>query len=590
MRNLRFIPIFLITALLLSTLPTLPAAALVDPSPGAEFVVIVETTSDQVLYERNPRARAYPASLTKIMTVMLACEAINAGEVSASDIVVASENARFDLTEDSSTANIVPGESMAFQDLLYCALVKSANEACNIIAEHVAGSIPAFVQRMNDRARELGCTGTLFANTHGMPDEGHYTTAWDMYLIMEAAIDYPLFVEISGTKKVEIPATNLATPRVLENTNALLGDSDAFRGYSYEYAKGGKTGHTSAAGHCLASYAAKNNIELIAIVMKAETVERDDGTMNYGHFSDSILLYNWAFENFSYQEVIKQTEVIATLPVAMGSDSNTVSLRPERSVSVLLPNDTDALASFDRTIVLYNEATGEQLQAPIQAGEVFGEITLTRENVDVTYTIPLVATGSVNLSKAYYMTTQIKEVLGSGVVRTIVTVLIILAFLYIIIVVRYRVLRMRHRNSVRRAKRERAAREREGYSSNEYYATTTRRERAPIDHFDETDYYEGQPIGWTGGQTAAEPEYYDEPEPDVPDNSGEYYYEEDAVSDAPEEYVEYSEGYSEEYYDESAQSEAADTGDSYTPEAAEPEAPESGEKSSDRDFYEEFFK
>ena len=551
MRNLRFLAIFLILALAAAPLLSTTASALVDPSPGAEFVVLVETTSNQVLYAKNENARAYPASLTKIMTALLACEAIEDGVVSASELVTASDNARFDLTEDSSTANIVPGEMMAFRDLIYCALVKSANEACNIIAERISGSVSAFVELMNMRAHELGCTGTRYANTHGMPDEGHYTTAWDAYLIMAEALKHPLFAEVASTKRIEIPATNLNTPRILENTNALLGDSADVKGYTYEYAKNGKTGHTMAAGHCLVSSAVKNDIELIAVVMKAESIEREDGSMNLGHFSDSILLYNWAFESFSYQEIIKQTEVIATLPVAMGSDSDTVSVRPERSISVLLPNDVDAIGAFTREVTLYSEDSGEKLQAPIQVGAVLGEITLSKDGVRYG-TIPLVSTGSVELSKSYYMMTQIKETLSSNAVRIVIGILALLLLVYIVLVIRYRVLRMRHRMSVRKARSQRTARETAGYAGNEYYAPQRRQQSRPappkeyidIDNFDEDDYYEGEPVGRTPPppRTAKSP---DAPKP-------------------PEE--------------------------PRSPEAPEPGDDGDGDGKSDRDFYEEFFK
>ena len=532
MRILRFISLFLLAAILVSPLSGVRASALSDPSPGAEFVVLVETTSNQVLYAKNENARAYPASLTKIMTVMLACESIASGEVSASDMVTASGNIRFDLTDDSSTANIVPGETMSLESLMYCALVKSANEACNIIAEYLSGSVSTFVQRMNDRAQALGCTGTRFANTHGMPDEGHYTTAWDMYLILSEAMQHSLFLDISNTKSIQLLPTNVSTPRILENTNALLGDSEFYKGYAYEYAKGGKTGHTSAAGYCLASNAIKNDIELIAVVMHAQLIERDDGSQNFGHFSDSILLYNWAFENFSYQDIIKQTEIIATLPVEMGSDTDTVSLRPERSLSALLPNDIDPVTSFKREVTLYNEDSGESLMAPINAGAVLGEITLLKDGANYG-TLQLVATGDVELSKTYYMISQIKETLSSSLVRNILIFLVLLFLAYIVILIRYRVLRIRHRMSVRKARKERSASESAGYSANEYYSqssTAPRRAAARVDHFDEDDYYENEPIGRTsytppapqqpldsedGGQS------YDEyPEPDAQEDDG----------------------------------------------------------------------
>jgi D-alanyl-D-alanine carboxypeptidase (penicillin-binding protein 5/6) len=443
---------FVLTVTLLSE----PAAlALTEPEVGANAVVLLETKANKVLLSRNENARVYPASLTKIMTVLLAVEAVEQGSVSLGDAVTASENCAFDLVEDGSSSGITAGEVMTLQDLMYCALVHSANEACNIIAEYIAGNIAAFVDQMNAKAGELGCSGTHFANTHGLPDENHYTTAHDMSLIAQAAASYSLFMEICNTPKYTVPATNVSEARELSNTNALINTDSMYSDtYYYEYARGMKTGYTSDAGYCLVSTAAKDGIELLAVVMGASASEQG-GSMFYGNFADSITLYDWAFANFSYRDILKSSDRITDIPVTMGSGTDTVTLRPGSAITALLTNDEN-LENFDTEIVVFSQQTGEELRAPIEAGEVLGEITVGRDGV--TYgTTTLVASAAVELSRAQFIKAQIYDTLHLTGVRIFLWVLFLLLVGYAALVVRYRVLYKRHRQKLAQA---RAARER----------------------------------------------------------------------------------------------------------------------------------
>ncbi len=344
MKKTKLLALLLLICALLSALAP-SALALEQPSVGSRFVVLADAETGQVYYEKNADDMAYPASLTKIMTVLLAVEAVNAGTVSPDDLVTASADCAQGLTEDSSTSGIVAGETMSLENLMYCAMVESANEACNIIGERLSGSIAAFVERMNQRAAELGCQGTHFVNPHGMPDANHYTTARDMLLITEKALSYELFRKICGTVKYTVPATNMAPARELSNTNGLINaDSKLYPGYYFEYATGVKTGHTNDAGYCLVSAAAKDDVSLIAVVMGGAAIDRGDGVYTYGCFTDSVTLYKWIFNNFSRQDLVSSSELVAEVPVELGADSDTVTLRPARVISALVPNDVDVSA------------------------------------------------------------------------------------------------------------------------------------------------------------------------------------------------------------------------------------------------------
>ena len=452
MKSCKFSALILLLALAVSLLCAAPVSALDDPEVSAPHVVLADPDSGEVFFCRDETARISPASLTKIMTVLLAAEAVERGEVSLSDEVMASPNITYDLVDDGSTAGITSGEILTLESLLQCALVASANEACNIIAEHVDGSISVFIDRMNARAGELGCSDTHFANTHGLPNEDHYSTAWDMFLISREAVSHDIFARICSLTEITVPATEVSGPRTFKNTNALLGDNDWYKGYFYEGANGVKTGHTQAAGYCLIATAHREDISLLSVVTGAEATTREDGTLEVGSFADTVKLFDWVFNNYSRRDVLRSTEIVADLPVAMGA-TDMVSVRPQSSVTVLLPDDYD-LSAFDREIVYTHELNGETLTAPISAGDVLGEITVSRGG-RVFGRTALVATKSVQLSRMEYIRSEIAAFFRSKVVRIVIAVLLFLILVYVVLVVRYWILRQRHLRSRRAARRER---------------------------------------------------------------------------------------------------------------------------------------
>lgn len=452
MKKNKFAAIFLLLAMLVSLLCATSASALTEPEVSAPNIVLADTATGEVLFTRDETARVYPASLTKIMTVLLAVEAIERGETTLTTPVMASGNITKDLEIDGSTAGITAGEILTLEGLLQCALVASANEACNVIAEHISGSMEAFVNLMNTRAAELGCTDTHFANTHGLPNENHYTTAWDLYLISRQAISHEIIREICAMKEVTVPATEGSDARTLRNTNALLGDNQFYTGYYYEGASGLKTGHTSAAGYCLAATVERDGIELLSIVMGAKATERGDGWLDVGSFEDTVKLYDWAFANYSYREILRTTEVVADLPIEMGT-TDVVSVRPQNSVTALIPNDL-SISVFDRSITYYHEQNGEPLVAPLSAGDVLGEIVISRDGKIYGRTA-LVSTKSITLSRMEYIKSEIRGFFRNTVVRIIIIVLVLLVLGYAALVVRYHILRRAHVRSVQAARRER---------------------------------------------------------------------------------------------------------------------------------------
>lgn len=454
MKKLKFLPIFLIVCVIASLSMAPAALALEPPVVDSTAAMIIDRDTGEVLFEQNADARVYPASTTKIMTVLLAVEAIEAGNASINDEVTASANISFDLVADGSTAGIMVGETMTLESLLYAAMLSSANEACNIIAEHIGGSIPNFVAMMNARAIELGCTGTSFTNTHGLPDDNHYSTARDFCKIGLEASRHDLFMKLCSTTSFTIPGTNLSGERHISNSNALINTGGIYgNNYLYEYADGIKTGYTSAAGYCLLSTASNGEIDLLAAVFGGTQAWTDIGA-EYSNFSDSIAMFEWVFNNFSYREVLRSADSITSIPVEMGSNADSVNLRPESSITVLLPNDSD-FSEF-RLELDINYTEGKQsIEAPINAGDVLGQVTLSKNGV--TYgTVNLVAASGVDLSRSDYLKTEIQNTLDSKAFKIAFWTIILLIAAYLALVIIYRVRRVRHKRALRQAKLERA--------------------------------------------------------------------------------------------------------------------------------------
>jgi len=422
-----FVSLMLIITLALSF--NINAGALADPDIQATAVLLVNADTDEVYYSKNPDKLVYPASTTKIMTSLLAIEAYERGEIAIDEPITASYTSHNDLTLDGSTQNIVPGEIMPFKDLLYCLLVASANEAGNILGERVAGGdIHDFVDMMNDRARELGCTGTHFTNTHGLHDPNHYTTAHDLYLITKEALKHPLFVEIVNTVSIEIPPTNKYGTRYLTNTNYLI--SPYRVSYYYPYAAGVKTGHTDESGRCLVSTASKDGINLIAIVMGASTFTDEEGIVYNMSFTESKRLYEWAFSSYENRVLVSSDELVREVAIKHGSGVDSIIVRPLENISAILPVDVDN-SEIEREIIIYSERDGVPLTAPISTGQEIGEISVSYKGKHLG-TTKLVSISSVEQSRYEYIKSTVIDSLKKPIAKIIALVIVVLIIVYII--------------------------------------------------------------------------------------------------------------------------------------------------------------
>ena len=451
MKKIRLFPILLLVCLLFSM--GAPAAfALAEPDIGAQAALVVDLNSGRVIYDKSMHEQRAPASLTKVMTVLLALEAIQRGECTMEDQVTAQEDCREGMDEDSSTAGIEAGDVLSMRDLLYCAMLSSANEACNIIGSYLAGSVSAFVDRMNERATQLGCTDTHFMNTNGLPAEGHYSSAYDMYLITREAVNFPLFLEMANTLEYQPTANWINNGEPIRNSNALINPTSDYGGnrYLYAYASGVKTGYTRAAGYCLISTAEKDGVRALVVVMGC------DGWLNahieeYRNFSDTISLYDWTFDNFEYRTVLSKKEPLTTATVDLAKGDGQVSLYPQEEVTYLLPSDLD-VEDIRTEATVYED----RLRAPLEAGSVLGEAKIL-VNGEEYGTVRLVNNVQVELARGEFMRLRLKEFFSKGWVITVLLVLLVLAAGYILLVTRYRRLRRKHLEARRRAEQHRKA-------------------------------------------------------------------------------------------------------------------------------------
>jgi len=439
--------ILITVAMLLSSQPADAAAPFSDLE--AQAALLAEVDTGTVLFERNMNVRHPADSLAKVMTMILALTAIENGDASIYDFVVMTESAMFDITSRSTTQGISVGEEMPLLDLMYCAFIGSANEACNLIAEYIAGDVGAFVDMMNDRAEDLGCEGTNFTNPHGQYSDDQYTTAMDQYRIFREAISYQLFLEISGVFRHTIEGTNKAEQRRLVGTNSLVNSSGK---YHYRPCNSGLASATYEGGYSYVGFAESDGMSLIVVVLGSDVIMFEDESAEMRNLTEARRLFEWGFSEFGWRVILVAGELVGKAPIIHGAGADFVNLRAETEIKELLDNDIPDSA-FVRNVTIYSVDSEEPLYAPVLAGEVLGEVTITRGGVDYG-TVLLTANTTVELNRLQFIRMQVMELANSSTARTVIWVLVILVVLYTALVVRYNIVRIRRMRKIREAKRK----------------------------------------------------------------------------------------------------------------------------------------
>lgn len=432
MKKSRLLSLFLALALLTGLLTTFASASsgsaiLDEMDVNAKAAILADPDTNEILYEKNAHEKMYPASITKVMTCLLTLEAVDAGKLTLEQTVTASNALHTGIGEGASTADIKAGEEIRVIDLLYAALIPSANEACNVMAEAVSGDVASFVELMNQRAAELGMKDTHFANTHGYHDDNHYTTAYDVFLMCQEAMKHETFRTIVSSKKYTLPATNLhETERVVHSTNALISNWNV-AGYLYSYATGIKTGSTPEAGYCLASAATKEDRSLISVVMGCEREPGATGSKGRTDFSETIRLFDWGFNNFSTQTILDSTKRdIPEIEVTLGKGTNYVTLEPQGEITALLPKDISTENfKYDYTL------NAKTVEAPVEKGQVLGTITATFNDKEYG-SLPLVASISVDVDPLLYHLDRIQRFFSQLWVKILLVILLVVILFFIV--------------------------------------------------------------------------------------------------------------------------------------------------------------
>lgn len=394
----------------------------------SEVILLVSLDDNSIIFNKNADMPTPPAGLTTIMTAILVIE----HSQDLDKVIPAPAHAiRMLDNTNSSRAAIKPGEEMTVLDLLYCMLITSAGDAATILADYVSGGdIPAFIEKMNTRALELGCEQTVFKNPHGLDEDGQTTTANDMLKIVTHALALPVFETIVSAAKHTVPATNLSTERILNSTVLLM--NKGYGKYHYEYAKGIKTGTTTGAGRCVISKASKDAYSFLAIIMRGPFIDIDkDGVNENCALVDCREIFRWAFRNIQLKSLAKPTQILGEVPVALAKSVDTVQLVPKEEVLAYVPTGADAGSVLIQTI---EDTIIKDAKAPIKKGEVLGQARVMYAEEEIAR-IDLVAATDVDRNTLLYIGAVIKGIFSTIQVRLVLSMIFLLVAVYVVLTV-----------------------------------------------------------------------------------------------------------------------------------------------------------
>ena len=436
MRKLTFLIAFLVTFSLCSGVFAYAASYTPPFEVSAQAVYFENLNTGDILYEKDIDKKMYPASLTKLMTCILAfelCPDIDTTTVTAKGYVY-DEFVGLNI----STGDIRRGETLTMRQLIYSMLMQSANEGASIVADYLGdGSIPYFAEMMTARAKELGCTGTNFANPHGLFNENNYTTAKDMAIIAKHALTIPGFLEIASTTYYDVGETNIHKSLEWNTTNKMMVKGTP---YYYEPLKGLKTGSLPESGKCFVSTASKDGFDYLCVILGAPAVEDENGReIDNNAFKDTKALYEWAFNTFSIKTLMEKGSELTEISLRLGADVDFVKLASSERFTALVPDEIDAAS------VVLEYDLPPNLTAPVKKGEIVGtaRIVLAGEEIG---SVQLVTTSAVERSEILYWLDRAENIMLSFWFKFAVLFVAVFLVLYVVLMV------MRNRSKRRKEK------------------------------------------------------------------------------------------------------------------------------------------
>ena len=341
--------------------------------PNMEAAVLFDVDTETIMYAFNADVQMPPASLVKIMTALLAIEKGN-----LSDIVEVKKSVTSTVQGDAISADLQDGEKITLENLIYCMMVKGANDAAAVIADHISGNQDAFVAEMNRYAVEIGCKATKFSNPHGLHADDQLTTARDIAKILFQATKNPKFEEFFSTVFYTVPATNLSEARYLASSNYLMNNTSDQVNYYDGRVTGGRTGVADDGKRCLAATAQSRGRKLISVVMGSKSVYAEDGysAISFGSFSETSKLFTMGFDGYKAVQILYDGQVLRQSSVVNGE--NGVVMGPHISAYTVLPENVSA-----SDLVYRYFDTEDGIVAPIESGQKLSHVQVWNGNICV---------------------------------------------------------------------------------------------------------------------------------------------------------------------------------------------------------------
>lgn len=384
-----------------------------DIYADAYMLISLDDNEYPVIAAKNADVRKYPASLTKIVTTIVTLN--NVSDLSAT-VTVSRRAVEAMYGTGAQVAGLQIGQEVTVEQLLYLTMVHSACDACQVLAEYVAGSVDDFVKMMNDWCSSIGCTDTNFVNPDGLHDDNHYTTASDMAKITLEAMKNDTFNKISATQLYEFDGQTFV------HTNLMLDKYHVT--YYYEYAEGIKTGSTSEAGYCVITKASKDGYNYLAIVMDS-SIQFLDGYDTKCSFIDAKTLFDWAFDSLKYATVVRKNDIVCEVAVENGKDADTVQLVAEKDITTLVPTSLDPSA-----VIIEPVNPPEKLEAPVIQGQYMCTANIIYAGQTIA-TVNLVTANSVELSTFLTIINGIKSFFTNKLVIAVMVIAVLLFITYI---------------------------------------------------------------------------------------------------------------------------------------------------------------
>ena len=379
-----------------------------------ENVYVYNIENDKVLYSKNSSDRVYPASTVKVMTGVIALEHYK-GDYSKKITVTKDSLGGF----KGKSTQLKSGEEVTVENLLYAVICGGYNDAANVLAYEIAGSHEAFVEMMNEKAKELGMNNTNYANAYGYSDTDMYSTAEDTAILAKYAYNINDYMKMANTVRYVMDSTNKTKTRYVYNSNYLIATNVETK-YKNAEVMGMNAGSTVEGGHVLVTTVIRNGMTNIYVLMGAQYDEENI----YSYIASKDLI-NWSYENFAYRKIVDRSEMVCEIEVKLSSQVDYVVLLPDQTIEVYLPTSVDIQKDIERKIELYDKKP----EAPLRAGHIAGEMTLIYEGEEIGK-VNLITKNNVDRNGFLYILARIETLTKSSKFKIAIWVVVIVLILY----------------------------------------------------------------------------------------------------------------------------------------------------------------